>query len=74
MIKKKIGLWLGLSALVLAPVAAWASIPDSNGLIHGCRLNLTGVVRVIDSSTQSCTGLETAISWLHQVPLPLVLY
>lgn len=40
-----------------------ASIPDSNGVIHSCYKNSTGALSVIDNSTQSCSGNETALSW-----------
>lgn len=40
-----------------------AAIPDGDGIIHACRLNLTGAVRIIDSASQNCSGLETAINW-----------
>jgi hypothetical protein len=41
-----------------------ASIPDSDGMVHACRLNIGGTIRVIDTdASQSCTGLETSINW-----------
>ena len=40
-----------------------AAIPDSNGVINACQTNLTGALRVIDSSNQSCTSSETALNW-----------
>jgi uncharacterized protein YjbI with pentapeptide repeats len=41
--------------------AAYASIPDVDGTIHGCRDNTTGALRVIESG--SCSGGETALNW-----------
>lgn len=49
--------------LVLAGAVAFANIPDSAGVIHGCYKNATGGLRVIDSATDTCRPNETAISW-----------
>lgn len=68
---KKFIVGLIIAACSLIPVVAFASIPDSNGTIHGCRLNLTGIVRIIDSPSQSCTILETPISWPSSLPTPI---
>lgn len=46
-----------------------ASIPDSNGVIRACRTNLTGGLRIIDSASQSCTGLETPLNWDQYNPV-----
>ncbi|HKX73575.1 MAG TPA: hypothetical protein VJM32_06150 [Candidatus Saccharimonadales bacterium] len=55
----------GALALAIGGVttyAAVASIPDAQGIVHACRLNLTGAIRVIDTDSQSCIALtETAI-------------
>jgi uncharacterized protein YjbI with pentapeptide repeats len=39
-----------------------ASIPDANGVIHGCIRN-NGDLRIIDTATQSCTSAQDPISW-----------
>jgi hypothetical protein len=39
-----------------------AAIPDSNRIIHGCRANSGGSLRVIDSSA-TCKSAETALDW-----------
>jgi hypothetical protein len=50
-------------------VAATAAIPDSNGVIHGCRSNKTGAVRVIDTEKgQTCTKDEAALPWNQTGP------
>lgn len=46
---------------------AWASIPDESGVLHGC-LATNGLVRIIDTATQSCRSGETPISWNQQGP------
>ena len=43
--------------------AVFASIPDANGVITACRDNTTAAVRIIDTSSQSCSGSETEVSW-----------
>jgi hypothetical protein len=59
-------------AVVLASVAgiAVASIPDSNGVIHGCRNLKSGALRVIDSEAgQTCDSkTEAALTWNQTGP------
>jgi len=59
-----------VTALVLAGGAAWASIPDASGVIHGCYPRpgaQTRALRVIDTDLgQACAADETALSWNHQ--------
>ena len=65
-------LWvLFVFGLVLATAGgiAYATIPDSDGVIHGCYSKGTGVLRVVDPSLrQECSGEQTAISWNQQGP------
>ncbi len=42
---------------------ALASVPDANGVIHGCYSPLLGTIRIIDSATQSCFFGETNLTW-----------
>jgi hypothetical protein len=60
---------------VLALVAAlggvaYSAIPDPVGVIHGCRENVNGVLRVIDTGAgQACDpARETALNWSQQGP------
>jgi hypothetical protein len=56
-------------AVVLAAGSfAYASIPDTNGVIHGCYNNTTGALRVVDDHNPQCTGdqAETALDWNQQ--------
>jgi Collagen triple helix repeat (20 copies) len=55
-----------LTAVVVA-VVAYASIPDSSGVIHGC-YNPKGTLRVIDSSTDTCKPNETGLDWSQTGP------
>jgi hypothetical protein len=59
-----------LAAVVaaFAASAALASIPDSSGVIHGCYKNSTGMVKIIDDSSQSCASSETALNWNQTGP------
>jgi hypothetical protein len=58
--------WLCLAAVMVAVGAgvAYAAIPDSTGVIHGCVNGGSGLLRVINTG-QSCTGGESAIDWVQ---------
>jgi hypothetical protein len=63
--------WIVLTVTVIAVVGAsiaYASIPDSSGVIHGCRNNGSGVLRVIDSG-QTCTPAESSLDWVQSAGL-----
>jgi hypothetical protein len=55
------------AALVLGLFAgslAYATIPDSSGMIHGCYKLNQGTLRVIDTGKgEGCLNSEAAISW-----------
>jgi len=53
---------IAIVACLLATAAVSASIPDAQGVIHGCRLNTGGTLRIIDSASASCNGLETTLN------------
>jgi len=64
-------LWLvvaSVGALALAGGIAYATIPDNQGVIHGCRNNGSGILRVIDSANASCTAAETPLNWNQTGP------
>jgi hypothetical protein len=51
-------------AALLAAGAAYATIPDSNGVIHGCSTTKDGSLRVIDPGAgQSCGTKESPLDW-----------
>jgi Collagen triple helix repeat (20 copies) len=58
-----------LTAVVVA-VVAYAAIPDSHGVIHGC-YNPKGTLRVIDTSTDTCKPNETGLDWSQTGPAGL---
>jgi hypothetical protein len=58
----------GLGALVVAGAlaaagAAYSTIPDSNGVIHGCYGKSGGGLRVIDNTVTNCAKTETSLNW-----------
>jgi hypothetical protein len=75
---KKISRKLSLSVTLVSVIAfvcagvAYASIPDSQNVIHACYrssgLLANGQMRIIDSASQSCAGNETAITWNQTGP------
>lgn len=56
-----------LVVVVLALVAggvAYASIPDSSGVIHGCYQKINGQLRVIDPGAGgACSSSESPLAW-----------
>ena len=63
---------LKLAAALIAALAvagtAFAAIPDSGGVIHGCYLKNAGLLRVIDTARSRCSPIETAIQWSQTGP------
>jgi hypothetical protein len=56
-------------ALLLVGGVAAASVPDVNGVIHGCRKNTDGSLRVIDTAKVStCPNGYTALDWSQTGP------
>jgi hypothetical protein len=62
----------GVLALVVVGVGmggiAYASIPDSSGLISGCYQKNNGNLRVIDSSGKGCGTSEKPLNWSQTGP------
>lgn len=59
---------VGATSLVfIGGTAAYASVPDSGGVIHACRTASSGTVRVIDTAQNgyagNCQSYETAVNW-----------
>ena len=60
---------VALALLLITGGVAYATIPDSNGVIHGCYATKNGSLRVIDPSAgQSCGTKEAALDWNAQGP------
>ena len=51
-----------VSIFVVAGGIAYGSIPDAGGVYHAC-LAKTGTVRIIDTDTDQCKAVETAITF-----------
>jgi hypothetical protein len=51
------------AALLVVAGVAYATIPDSGGVIHGCYSRSGGSLRVIDASVTNCSKTETALDW-----------
>ncbi|MGH2398174.1 MAG: hypothetical protein ACRDFW_14620 [bacterium] len=59
----------GVLAGVLVWGVAWATIPDSGGVIHGCYADQRGNLRVIDTEVgQTCGYNETGLVWNQTGP------
>jgi hypothetical protein len=58
---------LALLGVALGGVA-WAAIPDTGGVIHGCYRNVGGDLRVIDDAQGRCRNNETDLNWNAQGP------
>jgi hypothetical protein len=55
---------LAVLALAAAGGIAYASIPDSGGMIHSCYKTMSGDLRVIDSEAgQNCLASESPLAW-----------
>ena len=65
----KVGAAGSVIALVLVGESASASIPSQGGTIYGCYAKSTGATRIIDPSSQTCTGAEKPISWSQRGPI-----
>src|SRR6266487_7160353 len=55
-------------AAAVAGGVAYAAIPDSGGVIHGCYGSTTGALRVIDDTKATCGPAEKALSWNRTGP------
>jgi hypothetical protein len=60
---------VGVAAAIVGAGAAYATIPDSAGVIHGCYTTKGGLLRVVDpAARQKCTSFETALDWNQRGP------
>src|SRR4051812_36224058 len=64
----RLTLGLALGGLALAGGVAYATIPDSSGIIHGCYTKSGGALRVIDATVTNCKSTETGLDWSMQGP------
>jgi hypothetical protein len=60
---------LAIVGALLVGGIAYATIPDGNGVIHGCYLKGIGALRVIDTGkSQTCSKFETPLDWSQTGP------
>jgi hypothetical protein len=60
---------LAIVGALLVGGIAYATIPDGNGVIHGCYLKGLGTLRVIDTGkSQTCAKFETPLDWSQTGP------
>lgn len=55
------------AAVAIAGGIAYATIPDSSGVIHGC-YGPNGLLRVIDDSSTACGSNEKSLTWNQTGP------
>ena len=66
---RHLALVVGLAVLVVGGSVAYANIPDSRGLIHGCYDKTNGILRVIDTEAgQTCKRSEQPTAWAASSP------
>src|SRR5438045_1105038 len=66
--KKLVALLVGLTAAALAGGVAYATIPDSAGVIHTCYSKATGTWRPIDYPSEKCKSGETQLDFNQRGP------
>jgi hypothetical protein len=66
--KRLVALLVGLTAAALAGGVAYATIPDSAGVIHTCYSKATGTWRPIDSPSEKCKSGETQLDFNQRGP------
>ena len=59
---------LALFALLGGVALAAGVIPGTDGVIHGCYDNRSGMLRAIDPSISKCRSTETALQWNQKGP------
>lgn len=60
---------ISAASVIFLGVIAYASIPDSTGVIHGCYKKSGGTLRVIDYPAQQCDSrAESPIEWSQTGP------
>jgi hypothetical protein len=60
---------LSIAVVTVASGVAYATIPDSGGVIHGCYKTNQGTLRVVDTEKgQACTNAENTLDWNQTGP------
>lgn len=67
--KSGVALLLSIGAASTAAAIAYGSIPDMDGLIHGCYRSRSGALSVIDTAKgRGCPAGTTALAWIQRGP------
>jgi hypothetical protein len=67
--RRRVVVLVAAVTLIAAGGAAYATIPDSGGVIHGCYSTKDGTLRVIDTDAgQTCGGKEASLDWNQTGP------
>jgi hypothetical protein len=67
--RKRVVMITAVAIGLMAGGVAYASIPDSTGVVHGCYGKLNGSLRVIDTAkSQKCASNELALNWNQTGP------
>lgn len=67
--RNKVLLTIGIVCAILFSSVAYASVPDSNGVIHGCRNNILHTITVRDDASQpKCPAGTTSLDWNQTGP------
>lgn len=61
--KPGVAVFVTVGALLALGGIAYATIPDANGVIHGCYGKSGGDLRVIDATVTNCAKTETSLNW-----------
>jgi hypothetical protein len=64
---RKLVIFLAAIFVILGADTVYASIPGSDGIIHGCYDNARAIISIIDS-TLSCPLNETTLNWSQSSP------
>ena len=56
------------TSLLASVGVAYATIPDSSGVIHACYTRSGGALYVIDDSVTTCSSKQTSLNWNVQGP------
>lgn len=66
--RRPIVAFLVLAGTMTTVGVAYATIPDSSGVIHGCYTKSGGNLSVIDASVKTCPSNATELDWSVQGP------
>src|SRR5215831_7847096 len=54
---------------IFASALAWATIPDANGVIHGCYNKSDKKISIIDFPEETCDANDGTLAWIRVGPI-----